>query len=325
MTTTTPLPIKRGHAPGDRKAATHPLTPVIGAEISGLSLGRVDDGTVSAIQAALLDHKVLFFRDQDISQKDQIAFAKRLGELTGGHPTLPSPEGQQFILELDSLLGGRADHWHTDVTFALEPPAISILRAVELPSVGGDTQWASTEAAYDRLPGPLQRLAGELHAIHTNEYDYGRALQPDDDEDARRHRDAFTSTVFETEQPVVRVHPETGRPTLLLGGFARQLVGFPFDVSRDLLRVFGSYVTRPEHIVRWRWRPGDVAIWDNRATQHYAVNDYGAAHRVVQRVTASGVRPMGLDGWQSEARRGDASSYQAGLGARKPTSATTGN
>jgi alpha-ketoglutarate-dependent taurine dioxygenase len=323
--TTTSLPVKRGHTLSEANAATHPLTPEIGAEISGLSLARVDDGAVSAIQAALLDHKVLFFRDQDISQEDQIAFAKRLGELTGGHPTLPSPEGQQFVLELDSLLGGRADHWHTDVTFALEPPAISILRAVELPPVGGDTQWASTEAAYDRLPGPLQRLAGELHAVHTNDYDYGRALRSDDDEDARRHRDAFTSTVFETEHPVVRVHPETGRATLLLGGFARQLVGLPSDVSRDLLRVFASYVTRPEHIVRWRWRPGDVAIWDNRATQHYAVNDYGDAHRVVQRVTVSGVRPMGLDGWQSEARRGDASSYQAGLGARKVTSVTTDN
>jgi alpha-ketoglutarate-dependent sulfate ester dioxygenase len=309
LTTTTPARTTR------RQGATHPITPVIGAEISGIDLSQVDDGAVAAIQAALVDHKVLFFRDQDITQGDQIAFARRLGELTGGHPTLPSPDGQQFILELDSLVGGRADHWHTDVTFAVEPPAISILRAVELPTVGGDTQWASTEAAFDRLPGPLQRLAAELHAIHTNAYDYGRALNSDQDEDARRHRDQFTSTVFETEHPVVRVHPESGRSALLLGGFARQLVGLPFDVSRDLLRIFASYVTRPEHTVRWRWRPGDVAMWDNRATQHYAVNDYGGAHRVVQRVTVSGVRPVGLDGWQSEARRGDASSYQSGFGA----------
>ena len=316
MTATAPLPIKSRRSPSHEKAATHPLTSLIGAEISGVNLAHVDDGSVSAIQAALLDHKVLFFRNQEITQAEQIAFAKRLGELTGGHPTLPSPEGQQFILELDSLLGGRADHWHTDVTFAVEPPAISILRAVQLPPVGGDTQWASTQAAYDRLPGPLQRLAGELHAIHTNAYDFGRALTSDHDEEARPNGDVFTSTVFEAEHPVVRVHPETGRPTLLLGGFARHLAGLPVDVSRDLLRVFGSYVTRPEHIVRWRWQPGDVAIWDNRATQHYAVNDYGDAHRVMQRVTVSGVRPMGLDGWQSEARRGDASSYQAGFGAR---------
>ena len=313
---TIPVPVPDSGRPNHEKSATHPLTALIGAEISGVNLSRVDDDVVAAIQAALLDHKVLFFRDQDITQDDQISFARRLGELTGGHPTLPSPEGQQFVLELDSLLGGRADHWHTDVTFALEPPAISILRAVELPPIGGDTQWANTEVAFDRLPPPLQRLAAELHAVHTNAYDYGRALNSDNDNDARRHRDVFTSVIFETEHPVVRLHPETGRPTLLLGGFARQIVGFPSDASRDLLRIFASYVTRPEHVVRWRWRPGDVAIWDNRATQHYAVNDYGDAHRVVQRVTVAGVRPVGLDGWQSETRSGDASSYQAGFGAR---------
>ncbi len=226
------------------RPSTHPLTPIIGAEITGVNLARAENGVVAAIQAALLDHKVLFFRGQDISQDDQVVFAQRLGELTGGHPTLPSPEGQQFILELDSHLGGRADHWHTDVTFALEPPAISILRAVELPPVGGDTQWASTQAAYDRLPGPLQRLAAELHAVHTNDYDYGQALASDSDDRDRRHREAFTATIYETEHPVVRVHPETGQPALLLGGFARQIVGLPPDVSRDLLRVFAGYVTR---------------------------------------------------------------------------------
>jgi alpha-ketoglutarate-dependent sulfate ester dioxygenase len=315
-TTDIPRPAAGHHHSSREKASVQPLTPSIGAHVPGVDLAQVDNGKVAAIRAALLDHKVLFFREQDLTQDEQIAFAKRLGELTGGHPTIPSPEGQQFVLELDSLLGGRADHWHTDVTFALEPPAVSVLRAVELPAVGGDTQWANTEAAYDRLPPPLQRLAGELHAVHTNAYDYGRLLKADNDEHGRRHRDVFTSTIFETEHPVVRVHPETGRPALLLGGFARQIVGFPSDVSYALLRIFASYVTRPEHIVRWRWKPGDVAIWDNRATQHYAVNDYGDAHRVVQRVTVSGVRPVGLDGWQSRARIGDASSYQAGIGAR---------
>jgi taurine dioxygenase len=266
----------------------------------------------------LLTHKVVFFRHQTFGPHDQVAFARRLGELTGGHPTLPSGPGKQNILELDSLLGGRADHWHTDVTFAVEPPAISVLRAVKLPAVGGDTQWASTEAAYQRLPEPLKRLAGDLHAIHSNLYDYGGAIATETagdagaDDGVRRHRELFTQLTFETEHPVVRVHPETGRPSLLLGGFARQLVGLPSDVSRDLLRIFAGYVTRPEHIVRWSWQDGDVAIWDNRATQHYAVNDYGNAHRVVERVTVSGVRPVGLDGWQSRAIMGDNSSYQAG-------------
>lgn len=291
-----------------------PLSPVIGAQVRGVDLAQVDAGTVSAIRSALLEHKVLFFRDQALDQEDQIAFASRLGKLTGGHPTLPSAGGQDSILELDSLAGGRADHWHTDVTFAVEPPAISVLRAVTIPDVGGDTQWANTEAAYQRLPEPLKHLAAELHALHSNAYDYARPPVDREDEATRRHREQFVNTVFEAEHPVVRAHPETGRPSLLLGGFAQQLVGFHPDVSRDLLRVFQSYVVRPEHIVRWRWRTGDVAMWDNRATQHYAVNDYGTAHRVVQRVTVSGPRPVGLDGWQSVARQGDSSAYQSGSG-----------
>jgi alpha-ketoglutarate-dependent sulfate ester dioxygenase len=297
--------------------AVHLLTTSIGAKISGVDLGHVDDDTVAAVRAALLEHKVVFFRGQDLEQDQQIAFATKLGKLTGGHPTLPSPEGQQFVLELNSRAGGRADHWHTDVTFAVEPPAISVLRAVEIPAVGGDTQWASTEAAYDALPAPLQRLAGELHAVHTNAPEVRwRPREDNVDEATRQHKDDFISTIFETEHPVVRVHPETGRRTLLLGGFARQIVGFPYEASRDVLRIFASYVTQPEHIVRWHWRAGDVAIWDNRATQHYAVNDYGDANRVVQRVTVSGARPVGPDGWESVAIRGDASSYQAGVAGR---------
>ena len=228
MTTTDiPRPAPSLRRPSREKPSVHPLTPVIGAEVSGVDLVQLDNGKVSAIQAALLDHKVLFFRDQDLSQDDQIAFAKRLGELTGGHPTIPSPEGQEFVLELDSLLGGRADHWHTDVTFALEPPAISVLRAVELPPVGGDTQWANTEAAYDRLPAPLQRLAGELHAVHTNAFDYGRALKSDGDEEGRRHRDVFTSTIFETEHPRSSRPPRDGPADPVAGRFCSPNRGVP--------------------------------------------------------------------------------------------------
>lgn len=310
MTVTSPQSAPRGAT-----LTAEPLSALIGAEVHGVDLADLDAATVAAIRGALLEHKVLFFRDQQITQEDQIRFAQRLGELTGGHPTLPSPDGTRYVLELDSLLGGRADHWHTDVTFAVEPPAISILRVVKVPPVGGDTQWANTEAAYERLPGPLQRLAAELHAVHSNAHDYALQVTPDEDGEARKHRELFTQTVFETEHPVVRVHPETAKPSLLLGGFAQHLAGYPPDVSRDLLRVFAAYITRPEHVVRWRWRLGDIAMWDNRATQHYAVNDYGDAHRVVQRVTVSGPRPVGLDGWRSVARRGDNSAYQSGSAA----------
>ena len=294
-----------------------PLSPVIGAQVDGALLSELDDGALARVREALVEHKVLFFRGQHLAQDQQVAFARRLGALTGGHPTLPSSSGSGYVLELDSLAGGRADHWHTDVTFALEPPAISVLRAVKVPAVGGDTQWANTEAAYQRLPGPLQHLANELHAVHTNGYDYGRPPAGEESEAARRHRQQFVNAVFETEHPVVRLHPETGRPSLLLGGFAQRVVGFPPDASRDLLRIFHSFVVRPEHIVRWHWQTGDVAIWDNRATQHYAVNDYGDAHRVVQRVTVSGPRPVGPDGWRSVALKGDNAAYQAGVGAGK--------
>ena len=237
-----------GRPTSSEKPSTHPLTPIIGAEITGVNLAGPKMASWPQYRRHFSTTRCCFSGTKILPRTTRSPSPNVWEQLTGGHPTLPSPEGHQFILELDSHLGGRADHWHTGVTFAVDPQA-------------------------------------------------------------------FTATIFETEHPVVRVHPETGRPTLLLGGFARQIVGLPSDVSGDLLRVFASYVTRSEHIVRWRWSAGDVAIWDNRATQHYAVNDYGDAHRVMQRVTVSGVRPVGLDGWRSQARRGDAWSYQAGLGA----------
>ena len=271
-----------------------PVTTTIGAEVRGLDLaGPLDDTTITAFHRALAQWKVLFVRDQSLDAAAQIAFASRLGPLTAAHPTMPpiadgGPAGEGQVYELDAAEGGRADHWHTDVTFTVRPPAISVLRTVQLPPVGGDTQWADTEAAYRRLPGPLRRLAEELRVVHTNAYDYGRVLRAGDDEAALRHRERFESTVFQTEHPVVRHFPDSGRRSLVLGGFAQQIVGLPSKVSTDLLAIFQSYVTRPEHIVRWRWRPGDVAIWDNRFTQHYAVNDYGDAARKVQRVTVAG-------------------------------------
>lgn len=205
----------------------HPLSPVIGAKVKGVDLAHVSDAEVAGIRSALLAHKVIFFRDQAINQEEQIAFARRLGDLTGGHPTLPSSAGNGPILELDSLHGGRADHWHTDVTFALEPPAISILRAVTLPDVGGDTQWANTEAAYARLPEPLKRLAGDLHAIHSNAYDYAQPPVGHETEEARQHRSLFTRTVFETEHPVVRL-PRV-RPPGIAPGRLRPAVGRPAE------------------------------------------------------------------------------------------------
>ncbi|KAH0434493.1 TauD/TfdA family dioxygenase [Paraburkholderia fungorum] len=284
-----------------------PVTGRIGAEIRGVCLsGQLEPATVEAIRAALLRHKVIFFRGQaHLQDSDQEAFARLLGEPVS-HPTVPVVEGTDYLLELDSHRGGRANSWHTDVTFVDAYPQASILRGVTIPEVGGDTVWANTATAYDDLPPPLKALAEQLWAVHSNEYDYasyGNVGERGRDAEAlKRYREVFVSTRYETEHPVVRVHPETGEKTLILGHFVKNFVGLTPSASAHVLELLQAYVTRLENIVRWRWQAGDVAIWDNRATQHYAVNDYGDAHRVVRRVTLKGDVPVSVDGRRSFTR-----------------------
>jgi len=287
----------------------------IGAELDGVDAGgALSDETVGEIRQALLRHKVVFLRDQHLDYPGQVAFAQRLGSLTLGHPTLASPPDQPFLEEIDSRQGGRANYWHTDVTFVDRPPAFTLLRAVVIPPVGGDTIWANTVTAYESLPAELRELADRLRIVHTNAYDYaaasGRGERPDP-ADVERRRE-FVSRIYETEHPAVRVHPETAERSLVLGGFARTVRGFSPQAGRDLIRILQEYVTRPEQTVRWQWRAGDLAIWDNRATQHYAVADYGAEHRRGERVTVAGLVPVGVDGRPSVALAGDASAYYEG-------------
>ena len=289
------------------------LTVRIGAEISQIDLRSATDQQIAELRSALLAHRVVFIRQQDLSAREQIDFARRLGPLTQGHPTLPIVDGEELILDLDSLAGGAANHWHTDVTFVDQPPMFSILRAMVLPEVGGDTLWANTVAGYADLPDDFRQLADQLRAVHSNGHDYGRAdvvaLRAKIGDVRLENLAAFVSEVFETEHPVVRIHPETGERALLLGGFAHRLIGHSSAESVDLIRILQSYVTRPENIVRWNWQVGDVAIWDNRSTQHYAIYDYGDEHRRMQRVTTSGTPVEGLDGRPSVALQGDSSLY----------------
>jgi alpha-ketoglutarate-dependent taurine dioxygenase len=289
------------------------LTGRIGAELSQVQLRDASDAQIAGVRSALLAHRVVFLRRQNLSAREQIDFARRLGPLTQGHPTLPVVDGEELILDLDSLAGGAANHWHTDVTFVDRPPMFSILRAMVLPEVGGDTLWANTVAGYADLPDDLRQLADRLRAVHSNGHDYGRpdvvALRAKIGEVRLANLAAFVAEVFETEHPVVRIHPETGEPALLLGGFAHRLVGHGAAESVDLIRIFQSYVTRPENVVRWTWEVGDVAIWDNRATQHYAIADYGEQRRRMQRVTTAGIPAVGLDGRRSQALQGDAGRY----------------
>lgn len=274
-----------------------PVGGVIGAEVRGLPLsGELNDDQTAAILDALYRHKVLFFRDQHhLTDAAQEAFAARLGRPVA-HPTVPVREGSSYLLELDSLHGGRASSWHTDVTFVDAYPAASILRSVTSPESGGDTTWADTTAAYARLPEPLRILVDNLWALHTNDYDYAATRSNVDDERIQKHKSVFASTVYETEHPVVRVHPVTGERTLLLGHFIKRFVGLYSGDSQALLRLLQDHVIKLENTVRWRWRAGDVAIWDNRATQHYAVDDYGDQRRVMRRVTIAGDVPVGIDG-----------------------------
>jgi alpha-ketoglutarate-dependent taurine dioxygenase len=277
-----------------------PVAGRIGAELRGIRLSAdLTPETLGAIRAALVRHKVIFFRGQHhLDDEGQEAFARAFGT-PFEHPTVPSRGN--FLFELDSHHGARANHWHTDITFVPAYPFASILRGVTIPPAGGDTVWANTVAAYQDLPEPLRQIADGLRAIHTNAYDYATERPDATEEQRQRFAAIFARIVYETEHPVVRVHPESGERTLLLGGFVKQFVGLPAQDSRALYERLQSYVTRLENSVRWRWSEGDVAIWDNRATQHYAIDDYGDQHRVVRRVTLAGDVPVGVDGLPSRA------------------------
>jgi taurine dioxygenase len=279
-----------------------PLAGRIGAEVRGLRLsGRLSAPTFAAIRQALYQNKVLFFRGQQhLDDAEQQAFGRLWGELVE-HPTVPSKDGTQ-ILELDSQHGGRANSWHTDVTFEVDYPQVSILRAVTIPPHGGDTVWANTAAAYDELTPALKALAENLWAVHGNDYDYAATRVTPDAHGAKKYQEVFTSRLIQAEHPLVRVHPETGERTLVSGHFIKNFIGYNTQDSDHLFAIFQNHITRLENTVRWRWAAGDVAIWDNRATQHYAINDYGDEHRVMRRITVTGDVPVSVDGQRSRVR-----------------------
>ncbi|WP_037606277.1 TauD/TfdA dioxygenase family protein [Streptacidiphilus rugosus] len=282
----------------------------IGAEITGVDLAEEFDGTpdaalVADINTALLEHKALVFRGQHLDDAGQLRFASLFGELTTAHPTVPAVDGQPHILPVDGDEGVRANQWHTDVTFVRTPPKASTLRALVVPPYGGNTLIANSQTAYRDLPESLREFADRLWAVHTNDYDYAA---PRDDKAAERRRQ-FVSRKYQTAHPVVRVHPETGERGLFIGGFARSLVGFGPSDSRDLLRLLQAYVTRPENVVRIAWNPGDLVLFDNRATQHYAPDDYGDLPRLLHRVTVAGDVPVSVDGARSHVIEGDEAAH----------------
>jgi taurine dioxygenase len=291
------------------------VTGNIGAEVSGLRL-RVDlpDEVIAAIRENVLKHKVLFFRGQGhLDDDEQVAFSRRLGPITQGHPNV-APNSDLFDLDYSKTVD-RANIWHTDVTFVAQPPSFSLLRSLQIPEVGGDTVWANTATAYAALRPELRELADKLWVLHTNDFDYAEYGDRIANIDPASFANGFSATIYKTHHPVVRVHPETGERALLLGGFARGFIGFNSGIFESLKKIFQDEITRPENTVRWNWEAGDLVIWDNRATQHYASSDYGTDARRVKRVTVVGEVPVSINGELSRAIQGDAAAFNRGAAA----------
>lgn len=283
------------------------LTSRIGAVIDTFDFGAEPDAdTIAALRDALHEHKAIVFDDARLDDAGQQRVASWFGELTTAHPTVPAISDTRSVLAVDSETS-KSNEWHSDVTFVVNPPQLTTLRSIVTTPYGGETLIANAAAAYRDLPESLRVLADSLRAVHTNEHDYARG--PAETEAQREYDRVFVSTVYEAEHPVVRVHPLTGERGLFIGGFAKRILGLPSSESADLLRTFQRYVTRPENLLRWRWSPNQLLIFDNRITQHYAIDNYDNLPRRLNRVTVAGDVPIGVDGRHSVQLVGDASHY----------------
>ncbi|MGO1051890.1 TauD/TfdA dioxygenase family protein [Crossiella sp. CA198] len=263
-----------------------PLGRVIGAQIHGVDLAEPLTPVLrEELNRALLEWKVLFFREQRITPGQQRAFAAHWGELET-NPFIPQGDTAEVTrFERSAAMPGLENIWHTDVTFRPNPALGSVLRLITVPPIGGDTMWADMAAAYDNLPEEVRERIEGLRAVHDYLPGFARFTDP---ELLVRHQEQFPSVTH----PVVRRHPETGRRTLFVNqAFTTHIVGLPRAESDRLLRYLFTQAHVPEYQVRFRWQPDSVAFWDNRATQHYAVNDYHPHARVAERVAIAGDRP----------------------------------
>ncbi|MGW8421409.1 TauD/TfdA dioxygenase family protein [Comamonas sp. HJ-2] len=270
----------------------NPLTCAIGAELVDVQLADAlrDDGLFAEIKTALLKHKVLFLRSQSISRAEHVGFARRFGELED-HPVVGSDPEHPGLVQIyktpDKPLDRYENSWHCDATWREVPPMGCVLRCIECPPVGGDTMWANMALAYEMLPSHIKDVIAPLRARHSIECTFGAAMPA-------QKRLALKAQFPDAEHPVVRTHPETGEKVLFVSGFTTHFTNFhtPANVrvgqdftqgSSSLLQFLISQAAIPEYQVRWRWEPGSIAIWDNRATQHYAVMDYPPSHRKMER------------------------------------------
>jgi len=277
-----------------------PIAGHIGAEIHGVDLTKpLDAATVRAIRDTLLKWKVVFFREQFITQAQHLAFTKHFGEPTPAHPTLPAvfadfPE----ILQLDNQVYSKKNapnvesRWHTDVTFLPNPPMASILRGVVVPPYGGDTQFSNLVIAYNELSAPLRTLCDGLHAVHHN------ALPLERGEMSSELRGQFMSREIQAVHPVVRVHPETGERALFVNpNFTSHIVELSRRESGHILAMLYEHMAKAAYTCRFHWEPGSIAFWDNRVTMHLVPTDVPRGmHRSMERITLAGHVTVGVDG-----------------------------
>ena len=262
------------------------LSMALGAEISGINLCSVSDSQVEEIKSLLTEHMVLFFPGQTISQEEHVEFGAKFGELEG-HPNLKNKTvTHPKIFELAASTGGIADEWHTDITYQDSPAIMSVLHMVKCPEIGGDTMWSNLNAAYEALSDPLKDLCEGITALH----------------DASPHGRPDKTAIH----PVVRLHPVSGKKVLYVNEhFTRRIVEMTMDESDMLLSHLTKWVTQPQFTVRYHWTEGTIAMWDNRSTQHYVVNDFDG-ERIIQRVTVMGdeVNASSNPRWRPALREG---------------------
>ena len=262
-----------------------PLTPAIGAEIGNIDLRQVSGDEIADIRAALLEHKVVFFRDQSLTQAEHIAFARQFGELEI-HPATPKSQSNPEVLHIahGPESKGKENFWHSDVTWREKPSLGSILKAVEVPAVGGDTLFANMVMAYELLPDDVKELITGRVAVH----DIARVFAGRLNKSAEELRERYPPM----EHPIVRTHPETGECVLYVNtAFTSHIKDMEECDSARLLRKLYRTAANPEIQCRFRWQPGSLAFWDNRASQHFASSDYFPQVRKMERVTIAGDRP----------------------------------
>jgi len=272
-----------------------PIAASLGAEIGGVDLSQdLDDDVIAEIRQALLDHLVIFFHDQDITPEQQLAFARRFGTLNL-HDQVKGMDDYPEMIEVrkepedERNFGGA---WHGDVTYLEEPPLGSILYALEVPPVGGDTLWSNQYLAFETLSDGMRAMLEPLTMIHTPAKIYGLYSQ-DWSKDSSVKSSPNTTAEYETEHPLIRTHPETGRKLLFVSGlFTPRFMDMTEEESKPLIDFLMRQATREEFTCRYRWKAGDIAFWDNRATLHYALNDYTGHRRVMHRVAINGDRPF---------------------------------